>query len=173
MAWAREEARLETLKYKQERESKAVQIIFHADRQLDYDRQNFFRGGYLFLQSVYYSLQLHKTCRKLKAKYKFEYDINAILSDLIYSRVLEPASKRSSFKTASEFLEKPSYRLYDVYRALDVLSRKKVRVGNKLPYSVTQTKTAVLSINTGLTAVLFLINCQRQDYTNNVNTFDS
>lgn len=124
MAWAREEARLETLKYKQERESKAVQITFHADRQLDYDRQNFFRGGYLFLQSVYYSLQLHKTCRKLKAKYKFEYDINAILSDLIYSRVLEPASKRSSFKTASEFLEKPSYRLHDVYRALDVLGNE-------------------------------------------------
>lgn len=124
MAWAREEARLETLKYKQERESKAVQITFHADRQLDYDRQNFFRGGYLFLQSVYYSLQLHKTCRKLKAKYKFEYDINAILSDLIYSRVLEPASKRSSFKAASEFLEKPSYRLHDVYRALDVLGNE-------------------------------------------------
>ncbi len=124
MAWAREEARLETLKYKQERESKAVQITFHADRQLDYDRQNFFQDGYLFLQSVYYSLQLHKTCRKLKAKYKFEYDINAILSDLIYSRVLEPASKRSSFKTASEFLEKPSYRLYDVYRALDVLGNE-------------------------------------------------
>lgn len=70
MAWAREEARLETLKYKQECESKAVQITFHADRQLDYDKQNFFRGGYLFLQSVYYGLQLHKTCRKLKAKYK-------------------------------------------------------------------------------------------------------
>ena len=48
MAWAREEARLETLKYKQERESKAVQITFHADRQLDYDRQNFFQDGYLF-----------------------------------------------------------------------------------------------------------------------------
>ena len=124
MAWAREEARLETLKYKQERESKAVQITFHADRQLDYDRQNFFQDGYLFLQSFYYGLQLHKTCRKLKAKYKFEYDINAILSDLIYSRVLEPASKRSSFKTASEFLEKPSYLLHDVYRALDVLGNE-------------------------------------------------
>lgn len=124
MAWAREEARLETLKYKEERENRAVQITFHADRCLDYDRQSFFRGGYLFLQAVYYGLQLHKTCRKLKAKYKFGYDINAILSDLIYSRVLEPSSKRSSFKTASEFLEKPSYQLHDVYRALDVLGNE-------------------------------------------------
>ncbi|WP_334104158.1 IS1634 family transposase [Muricomes intestini] len=121
MCWAKEEARIETQKYKEERESKAVQIIFHADRQLDYDKQKFFRGGYLFLQYIYYGLQLNKTCRKLKAKYKFQYDINAILSDLIYARVLEPASKRSSFKAASEFLERPSYELHDIYRALDVL----------------------------------------------------
>lgn len=124
MIWAKEQARLETLKYKEERESKAVQITFHADRPLDYDKQKFFRGGYLFLQSIYYGLQLNKSCRKLKAKYKFTYDINAIFSDLIYSRVLDPASKRSSFKVASEFLEKPSYKLHDIYRALDVLENE-------------------------------------------------
>ena len=124
MIWAREEARLETLKYKEEQKNKSVQITFRADRQLDYDKQNFFKGGYLFLQSVYYGLCLSKTCRKLKAKYRFKYDINAILSDLIYARVLEPASKRSSFKVASEFLEKPSYGLHDVYRALDVLGNE-------------------------------------------------
>ena len=121
MAWAKEEARLETLKYKQGQEARLIQITFHADRQLDFDKQTFFRGGYLFLQSIYYQLQIHKICRKLKTKYKFQYDINAILSDLIYARILEPSSKRSSFKTASEFLEKPSYELHDVYRALDVL----------------------------------------------------
>lgn len=124
MAWAKEEARLETLKYKEEQKNKSVQITFHADRQLDYGKQKFFKGGYLFPQSVYYGLQLNKICRKLKAKYKFKYDINAILSDLVYTRILEPASKRSSFKTASEFLEKPSYELHDIYRALDILGNE-------------------------------------------------
>ena len=121
MAWAKEEARLETLKYKQEQENKQIQITFHADRKLDYNKQTFYRGGYLFLQSIYYQMHIEKICRKLKLKYKFKYDINAILSDLIYTRILEPSSKRSSFKVASEFLEKPSYELHDVYRALDVL----------------------------------------------------
>lgn len=121
MAWAKEEARLETLKYKQERENKPIQITFHADRQLDYNKQSFFCGGYLFLQSVYYQLQINKVCRKLKQKYKFRYDMNAIFSDLIYTRILEPCSKRSSYRAASGFLEKPSYELHDVYRALDVL----------------------------------------------------
>lgn len=124
MHWAKEEARIETLKYKKEQEAKAVQITFHADRQLDYDKQCFYRGGYLFLQSIYYDLQLNKTCRKLRDKHKFKYDINAILSDLVYARVLEPASKRSSYKTALEFLEKPTYELHDIYRALDVLGNE-------------------------------------------------
>ena len=121
MAWAREQARLETLKYKQEQEERQINLTFRADRQLDYDKQVFYRGGYLFLQSIYYQIHLNKVCRKLKLKYKFKYDINAILSDLIYARILEPCSKRSSYKAASEFLEKPSYELHDIYRALDVL----------------------------------------------------
>lgn len=124
VAWAKNEVKLETEKYKKEKEAKTVLIPFHADRHLDYDKQTFYRGGYLFLQSVYYGLQMNKICRKLKNKYKFKYDINAILSDLIYARVLEPASKRSSFKTASEFMEKPAYELHDVYRALDVLGNE-------------------------------------------------
>ena len=121
LAWAKNEVKIETEKYKKEKEAQTVLIPFHADRQLDYNKEVFFRGGYLFLQSFYYQLQMNKICRKLKQKYKFKYDINAILSDLIYARILEPCSKRSSYKVASEFLEKPSYELHDIYRALDVL----------------------------------------------------
>ena len=121
LTWAKNEVKIETEKYKKEKEAKTVLIPFHADRQLDYGKQVFYRGGYLFLQSIYYQMQMNKICRKLKQKYKFKYDINAILSDLIYARILEPCSKRASYKTALEFLEKPSYKLHDVYRALDVL----------------------------------------------------
>lgn len=124
MAWAKEEARLETLKYKAEMENKSVQITFHADRKLDYDKQCFYRGGYLFPQSIYYQLQINKICRKLRDKYKFDYDINAIFSDLIYTRILEPSSKLSSYQTAFEFLETPSYEIHDVYRALDILGNE-------------------------------------------------
>ena len=85
---------------------------------MGYVGQVFYRGVYLFIHSLYYKLRLNKFCRKLKLKHKFKYDINKILADLIYARVLVPASKRSSFKTASDFLEKPTYELHDVYRAL-------------------------------------------------------
>lgn len=122
MIWAREQAKIETEKYKKENENKSVIIPFHADRQMEYDRQKFFMGGYLFLQSVYYELKLDRVCRKIKSTRSYEYDLNAILSDLIYARILEPDSKRSSYQTAQIFLEPPSYELHDVYRALSVLA---------------------------------------------------
>lgn len=124
MKWAKEEARIETLKYKKEQQARAVQITFRSDHKLDYGQQVVHRGGYLFPQFFYYQLCLDKVCRKLRDKYKFKYDINAVLSDLIYARILEPNSKYSSYKTASEFLEKPSYQLHDIYRALDVLGNE-------------------------------------------------
>lgn len=124
VAWCKEQCKLETLKFKEEQKSKSIQITFHADRQICYDQQVFHRGGYLFLQSFYYRLHMDKICRKLRDKYKFKYDINAILSDMIYTRILEPSSKRSSYAVASEFLEKPSYQLHDIYRALDVLGNE-------------------------------------------------
>lgn len=124
MAWAKEQARIETEKYKKEKEARTVLIPFHADRMMDYDKQKLFKGGYLFPQSIYYSLQIDKICRKIKSRYKFDYDLNAILSDLIYTRILEPSSKRSSLKAAKDFLEPPSYELHDIYRALSVLAKE-------------------------------------------------
>ena len=122
LAWANEQARLETLKYKSEKEDATVMIPFHSNRFMDYHKQKLFSGGYLFLQSIYYGLKMDSICRKIKSRHKFEYDLNAILSDLIYTRVLEPSSKSSSFRAAKQFLEPPTYELHDVYRALSVLA---------------------------------------------------
>ena len=54
MAWAKEQARIETEKYKAEQSQKIVTIPFRADRQLEYGKQKCFMGGYLFLQSFYH-----------------------------------------------------------------------------------------------------------------------
>ena len=124
MAWAKEQARIETEKYKEEQSQKIVTIPFRADRQLEYGKQKCFMGGYLFLQSFYHKLRLDAVCRRIRDGHRFDYDINAILSDLIYARILDPGSKLSAYKTAQKFLEKPSYELHDVYRALSVLAQE-------------------------------------------------
>ena len=122
VAWCKEQCRIETLKYKAEQQAKSVQITFHADRPLEYNQRKLYQGGYLFPQSIYYDLQLDKICRKIKAKYKYKFDLNAILSDLVYNRILDPQSKLSAYKAVQSFLEPPSYELHDVYRALSILA---------------------------------------------------
>ena len=67
---------------------------------------------------------MESVCRNIKYRHRYQFDLNAILSDLIYTRILEPSSKASSFKAAGNFLETPSYELHDVYRALSVLAEE-------------------------------------------------
>ena len=52
--------------------------------------------GYLFLKDIYYDLKIHDICAQIAEKYKFEFDLNQILSMLLFSRIIYPGSKRSS-----------------------------------------------------------------------------
>lgn len=122
MAWAREQARIETEKYKKENES--VSIALNPNIPIKKDQHNTFNCGYLFLQSIYYSLHLDNICRNIKNRHDYEYDLNAILADLIYARFLNPTSKLSSFKYCHSLLEQPTYHLHDIYRALTVLAEE-------------------------------------------------
>ena len=124
MEWAREQARIETQKYEQEKENHCLPVTFHPNRKIPYGERRKFDGGYLFLQSIYHELRLPSVCRKIRETHHYEYDLNAILSDLVYTRVLDPGSKCSSYKAARKFLEPPKYELYDVYRALSVLAQE-------------------------------------------------
>ena len=124
MVWAKEQARIETERYEQNKENHCIPVVFHPNRKIPHGERRKYQGGYLFLQSIYHELGMNRICRKIRDKYHYDYDLNAILSDLIYTRVLEPGSKQSSYEAAKTFLEAPSYQLHDVYRALSVLSQE-------------------------------------------------
>ena len=80
-----------------------------------------FNAGYLFLQSIYYDLKIDNICRNIKNRHQFDYSLDAILSDLIYARILDPGSKRASYQFCQSLLEPPRYAQHDIYRALSVL----------------------------------------------------
>lgn len=88
------------------------------------DNQIVFNVGYLFLQKIYYELKLDKICKNISKKYKFKYDLNSILSRLIYTRILEPSSKLSAFESSKKFLEQPNFELQHIYRALEVIANE-------------------------------------------------
>ena len=82
------------------------------------------KGGYLFLQALYHALGYDKICQKIQQKYAIQYDLNDILKKLLFTRMLEPGSKRSSFDTSQQDLERPTFDLHHIYRALSVLSKE-------------------------------------------------
>lgn len=88
------------------------------------DKQKIFNIGYIFLKNIYYSLGLKDICKEISNKYRIKYDLNEILSNLIYTRIIEPSSKLSSFETSKKFIEQPNYELHDIYRALEIISKE-------------------------------------------------
>lgn len=86
--------------------------------------QRSYNGGYLFLQKVYHELGLDRICKKIEKSHRNEFDLNSILSILLYTRVIYPGSKLSSLEDAKRFIEQPKCDIHQVYRALSLLARE-------------------------------------------------
>lgn len=129
-AWAKEQVRLMNEAEKEDAATFTIELNSGADLVMDEQRR--FNGGYLFLQSIYYELGLHKICRAISNRHSFEYDLNDIMSRLIYTRILYPSSKRSSYQDSKRFIEKPSFELHDVYRSLSVIAQESDYIQSRL-----------------------------------------
>lgn len=85
------------------------------------DYTNKFNVGYLFLKDIYYALKLDKIVSAITKKYKFEFDLNEVLSYLVYSRIIFPSSKLKTYELSKNFIETPKYNLENIYRGLTYL----------------------------------------------------
>lgn len=122
MNWAKKEAEKETLTYNQQKEK--VSLSLSPLARIPLDEERIFNIGYLFLQKICSELRLDNICRNIRNHHKFSYDFQAIFTDLIYTRILAPSSKLSSYKYCHSLLEPPKYSLHDLYRALSVLAEE-------------------------------------------------
>ncbi len=129
-AWAKEQVRLMNEAEKEDHAKFNIELCAGTDLVMNEQRR--FNGGYLFLQDIYYELGLHKICRAISKRHLFEYDLNDILSRLIYTRILYPSSKKSSFEEAKRFIEQPSFALHDIYRALSVIAQESDYIQSRL-----------------------------------------
>lgn len=82
-----------------------------------------FNVGYLFLKEIYNKLKLNNICNEIQDKYKFKFDLNEILSYLVYARIIFPSSKLETFKQCQNFIEQPKFKLHDEYRALSYIAK--------------------------------------------------
>ena len=118
--WARNY--IAELNKKEQEETRPVLLTLQQSRQIEKGEKRSFNGGYLFLQQLYHRLGIHKMCRSISKKHKFSYDLDAILSRLIYGRILFPSSKLNTFELSGRLLEPPNFELQHIYRALSVLA---------------------------------------------------
>ena len=110
---------------KQEKENKREIIKYFSQCKLiDKDTKKSFNAGYLFLQKIYYDLEINNICNNIKERHQFHYDLNSILSNLIYSRIVYPSSKLKTLEVSKSFLEQPNFTYNDILRSLEVLSKE-------------------------------------------------
>ena len=130
IAWAKEY--IEELNKHEKEQNRDVIVKYSQSKRIDKEVQRSFNGGYLFLQQLYHQLGLHNICSNISEKYKFTYNLDSILSRLIYGRILFPSSKLSTYQESKYLLEQPDFELQHVYRALEVISRESDYIQSKL-----------------------------------------
>lgn len=105
-------------------DSLPIVVKLSPNKQIEKNKKLVYNGGYLFLQSIYYKLGLNKICSQITDKYQFKFDLNSILSNLIYSRIIYPSSKLKTLELSKNFLEQPNFNYNDILRALEVISNE-------------------------------------------------
>lgn len=115
---------VDSLNKKVKEDSLPAIIKLSPNKQIEKNKQFVYNGGYLFLQDIYYKLGLNKICNEITDKHQFKYDLNSILSRLIYGRIIYPSSKLKTLELSKNFLEQPNFELHDVYRSLEVIAKE-------------------------------------------------
>ena len=115
---------VEELNKQEKAGTRNVLVKYSPTKIIEKNIQNSFNCGYLFLEKLYYNLGLNNICKAITQKYKFEYDLDSILSRLIYGRIIFPASKLATNDLAKKFIEQPNFDLQHIYRALEIIAKE-------------------------------------------------
>lgn len=82
--------------------------------------------GYVIFQALYRELKIPEFLKQYQAKTAIQYPLSEIFELLVYSRALNPASKKKTFEgKGNYFFELPDFSLDDVYRSLTPLAAMK------------------------------------------------
>ena len=125
IVWAKKYVEQKT---KEENENKGTYFEKLVEGEELDSEQKIYNIGHTFIRKIFEELELNTLCKIIKKKYKIENEFSDILEDLICTRIMYPSSKLSSYEDSKKFLRQPKYQLYDVYRALDVISKEKENI---------------------------------------------
>ena len=96
--------------------------IKNMDSKLIDENDNPKNLGYVVLKKVYNELGIASLLKQVQKNTKIEFDLNDILSLLVYMRILKPGSKKEAFENKKLLFERYDFSLDDVYRSLTYLN---------------------------------------------------
>ena len=120
--WAKDY--IDKLNAEEKENKRKVKLELSPTKVISKDNQRSFNGGYLFIQKIYNELGMKRICSSISEKYKFTFDLNLILSSLIYGRILFPASKLATKEISKTLIESPQIDTHHLYRSLDVIAKE-------------------------------------------------
>ena len=106
-----------------EEKEELIKKEFNPNKRISSKTKRNFNVGYLFLQNLYNKLKINDICNEIQEKYKIQFNLNEILSYLVYARIIYPSSKLETFKQCQNFIEQPKFKLHDEYRALSYIAK--------------------------------------------------
>lgn len=137
----------EELTLKEKEEQSEILIKCSPTKLIEKDEKRLYSASYLFLQKIYCELGIDNICHIIEKKYKFDFDLDSVLSRLIYGRILFPASKPATLEISKKFMEQPNFELQHLYRGLEVLGKETDFIQSELykhSKKVVDRKTGVL-----------------------------
>ncbi|KUK63097.1 MAG: Transposase IS4 family protein [Desulfotomaculum sp. 46_80] len=88
----------------------------------DFPRKNF---GYAALSKIYHELGIHTFLINRQRNLDIDYSLNNIVKLLVFSRLLNPASKMKTYEEKGSYFENNDFSLDDVYRSLSLINKYK------------------------------------------------
>jgi len=79
--------------------------------------------GYAIFEKLYHELGIHTFFQRHENRLKIDFNLNAIFRLHVYSRILDPGSKKQAYDQQNQFFETMAPSLEEVYRRLDYFNR--------------------------------------------------
>lgn len=107
---------------KKEDKNELLKREYNSNKRIALGIKRQFNVGYIFLKKLYEELKIDDICKLIQEKYQFHFDLNEILSYLVFARIIYPSSKLETYKQCQNFIEQPKFKLHDEYRALSYIA---------------------------------------------------
>jgi len=79
--------------------------------------------GYAVLEKIYHELGIHTFFQRHVNRLQIDFNLNSVFRLLVFSRILDPGSKKQAFDHQSRFFETMAPSLDAMYRSLDYFDR--------------------------------------------------